>query len=341
MAHSKKSILTLAILGLLLTGAVILVLPMGRYEMGYADLWQAFSRWAGGHALTPGEDQTLFVFLNVRLPRIIAALLVGAALSVSGTVYQSMFLNPLVSPGILGVQQGASFGAAVGIVVFTSWPITQGLSFLGGLLGVGLSLFFSWLYPKARVLALVVGGLVSSSFFMALTSVMKYVADPNRQLPELVYWLMGTLSRTEVSQLEWVAPAMILGLVYLCLNGKALNLLSMGDEEARALGVNSGRLKMQFVAAATLICSLTVVLAGVINWVGLVIPHVMCFATGPDNRVGLPASAMGGALFVLLTDTLVRSVWTVELPLGIATSIIAMPIFAFSLWYDWKRRVNL
>jgi iron complex transport system permease protein len=335
MAHSKK---TLATLSLLLLAAIALVLPLGRYQVGWDEILQAATHWAAGSDLSPREDQLLFLFFQVRLPRIAAALLVGAALSVSGTVYQNMFLNPLVSPGILGVQSGASFGAALGIVVFSSWPMTQGLAFVGGGLGVGLSLFFSWLYPRNRTLALVVGGLVSSSFFMALTSTLKYVADPNRQLPELVYWLMGTLSRSDSSQLLWVGPVMSAGILYLCLHGKALNILSMGDDEARALGIESGRLKLRFVAAATLICSLTVVLAGVINWVGLVIPHVMRFISGPDNRVGLPASALGGALFVLLTDTLVRSVWTVELPLGIATSLISMPIFAFSLWYDWRRR---
>ena len=131
---------------------------------------------------------------------------------------------------------------------------------------------------------------------------------------------------------------MLAGLAYICLNGKAVNALAMGDDEARALGVQSMGMKLRLIGAATLICSLTVVLAGVINWVGLVIPHVMRFIIGPDNRVGLAASALGGALFVLLTDTLIRSVWTVELPLGIATSLISMPLFAFSLWYDWKRR---
>jgi iron complex transport system permease protein len=131
---------------------------------------------------------------------------------------------------------------------------------------------------------------------------------------------------------------MLAGILYICLNGKAVNALSMGDDEARSLGVESGRMKLKLVAAATLACSLTVVLAGVINWVGLVIPHIIRLISGPDNRVGLTASALGGAFFVLLTDTIIRSIWTVELPLGIATSIISMPLFAFSLWYDWKRR---
>jgi len=325
-------------LSFLLLVAVFLALVVGRYPVNLGDVSLLLADLWAGRALSPSQEQLLFLLLQLRLPRIGAAILIGAALSVSGTVYQNIFQNPLVSPGILGVQHGAAFGSAVGIVVFSSWPLTQALSFIGGAAGVGLSLFFWWLYPKARFLALVVGGLVSSSFFTALTSLMQYVADPQRQLPELVYWLLGTLSRSEPKQLLWTAPLILAGILYICFNGKAVNAMSMGDDEARALGVESGRMKLKMVAAATLACSLTVVLAGVINWVGLVIPHIIRLIIGPDNRLGLTASALGGALFVLLTDTLVRSVWTVELPLGIATSLISMPLFALSLWYDWRRR---
>ena len=328
----------ICILSFLLLAAGLMALAAGRYPAGLGDIGLALAESWAGRALSPAQEQLLFLFFELRLPRIGAAILVGAALSVSGTVYQNIFQNPLVSPGILGVQHGAAFGAAIGIVAFSSWPLTQGLSFVGGAAGVGLSLFFWWLYPKARFLALVVGGLVSGSFFTALTSLMQYVADPHRQLPELVYWLLGTLSRSEPKQLLWTAPLMLVGILYICLSGKAVNALSMGDDEARSLGVESGRMKLKLVAAATLACSLTVVLAGVINWVGLVIPHIIRLISGPDNRVGLTASALGGAFFVLLTDTIIRSIWTVELPLGIATSIISMPLFAFSLWYDWKRR---
>ncbi len=328
----------LPLLVFLLLASIVLALPVGRYPLDFGLLLEAVDKCLAGAPLNQAEDQLLFIFFQVRLPRILAALLVGASLCVSGTVYQNMFFNPLVSPGILGVLAGASFGAAVGIVIFSSWTMTQILSFVGGGLGVGLSLFFASIYPKARMLALIVGGLVSSSFFTALASILKYVADPNRQLPELLYWLMGTLSRADGAQLFWVAPFMVAGLLYLCLGGKVLNALSQGDEEARSLGIESGRARLIFIGVATFICSLTVVLAGVINWVGLVVPHVMRFIVGPDNRALLPASALGGALFVLLTDTLVRSAWTVELPLGIVTSLIAMPIFGFSLWFDWRRQ---
>ena len=337
MARSEKILLWL---GVMLVAAVLLSLHMGRYPLHMGALCRALADAWSGNTLSPDQKQMMFLFFNLRLPRIATALLVGASLAVSGSVYQAMFQNPLVSPGILGVQHGAAFGGAVGILVFSSLAATQVLAFIGGALGVGLALFFSMLYPKARFLALLIGGMVSSSFFVALTSLVQYVADPNRQLPEIVFWLMGSLSRTEPRHLAWGAPLMLCALAFICLNGKVVNALSMGDDEAMALGVNSVRMKMQLIAAATLACSLTVVMAGVINWVGLVIPHVMRFICGPDNRLGLLNSGLGGALFILLTDSFIRTIWTVELPLGIATSIILLPLFAFSLWYDWKRRYD-
>ena len=337
MARSEKILFCLV--GMLLA-AVLLSLHMGRYPLDMSELFHTIALDRAGGPLSPDQKQVLFLFFELRLPRIVTALLVGASLSASGSVYQAIFQNPLVSPGILGVQHGAAFGGAVGILAFSSLPITQGLSFVGGALGVGLALFFSLLYPKARFIALLIGGLVSSSFFVALTSLVQYVADPNRQLPEIVFWLMGTLSRSDPRHLVWGGPIMLATLAFICLNGKAVNALSMGDDEAMALGVQSLRMKMQLIAAATLVCSMTVVMAGVINWVGLVIPHVMRFICGPDNRLGLLNSALGGALFVLLTDSLIRTVWTVELPLGIATSLILLPLFACSLWYDWKRRYD-
>lgn len=337
MARSKKILICQVVLLLV---AVLFSLHLGRYPLNMDALYRAIAATWAGAPLSPDQKQVLFLFFDLRLPRIATALLVGASLSASGSVYQAMFQNPLVSPGILGVQHGAAFGGAVGILAFSSLAVTQGLSFVGGAMGVGLALFFSLLYPKARFLALLIGGLVSSSFFVALTSLVQYVADPNRQLPEIIFWLMGTLSRSEPRQLAWGGPLMLGTLAYICLNGKAVNALSMGDDEAMALGVQSLRMKLQLIVAATLVCSLTVVMAGVVNWVGLVIPHVMRFICGPDNRLGLLNSALGGALFILLTDTLIRTVWTVELPLGIATSLILLPLFACSLWYDWKRRYD-
>ncbi|MDR2140623.1 MAG: iron ABC transporter permease [Deltaproteobacteria bacterium] len=324
-------------LGALLGLAIILVATQGRYPVSAREIAHALWAHFSGQPLTPRSEEVVFIFLSIRAPRILAAILVGASLSISGAVYQSVFRNPLVSPGILGVLAGASAGAAVGIVIFSSWPLTQAFSLVGGLGGVGLSLTLSRLRPQSPMLALLVGGLVSSSFFVALTSLLKYVADTENQLPELTYWLMGTLSRASVTQLLWVGPLMVGGVIYLSLSGRVVNALSLGDEEAMSLGVDSRRERLKLIGLTTLICSMSVVVAGIINWVGLVIPHVARLIIGPNNLTLLPVVAILGAMFTLLTDTLTRSVWTAEFPLGIITSLICLPMFAFSLWRDQSR----
>jgi iron complex transport system permease protein len=326
------------LLSLVLVACLILVLPMGRYPVSAAEI--AASLWAKltGNSVTDRTKEVSFLFLSIRLPRIMAAMLVGASLSLSGAVYQSIFRNPLVSPGILGVLAAASTGGAVGIVVFSSWPMTQALALIGGIAGVSLSICLSRLYPRSPILALLVGGMVSSSFFTSITSLFKYVADTENQLPELVYWLMGTLSRATGSSLLWVGPPMFLGIIYLASNGRIVNALSLGDEEAMSLGVNSSFERLKLIGLATMVCSFGVVIAGVVSWVGLVIPHVVRLMAGPNNLTLLPASAIVGAIFLLLTDTVTRSVWTAEFPLGIFTSLICLPLFAFSLWRDWARK---
>jgi iron complex transport system permease protein len=316
----------------------LLVLPLGRHPAGLGDILGALGGWLSRRPLDPAEETLVYVVLQIRLPRIAAAVLVGAALSVSGAVYQGMFLNHLVSPGILGVLAGASCGSAIGIVVFDSWPATQMLAFLGGLAGVGLSLFLARLYPRSPILALIIGGLLSGSFLTSATSLLKFLADPERQLPQLVYWLMGTLSKARAAEVAAVGPLMLLGIVALCLGGKTVDALSQGDDEARALGVDTRRARLWLIGSATLVCSLSVILAGVIGWIGLVIPHVCRMALGAGNRTLLPAAALFGALFLVLTDTLVRLVWTVEFPLGIFTSLTCLPVFAVIMWRDRLRR---
>jgi len=331
---NKKIILFLC--GLLIL-SLFMVLPIGRYPVSASEIINSILSYLRGENLSDRQNEILMIFFQIRLPRIIGAILVGSSLSISGAVYQGIFLNPLVSPGILGVLSGASTGAAIGIVVFSSWPLTQLLSFFGGLCGVGLTILFSKLYPRSPMLALLVGGLVSSSFFTALTSIFKYVADPQNQLPELVYWLMGTLSRTDYRMLLWIGPLILLGLIYLIFSGKNVNALSLGDEEAKGIGIDSNRCRLKLIGIATMICSLSVILAGIINWVGLVIPHILRLILGSNNQTLLPASALGGAIFVLLTDTLVRSIWTAEFPLSIFTSLICLPLFAISLRLNWRQ----
>ena len=333
----KTSILA-ALLGiLLLTTAGALF--FGRFAFSPAEFLSVLHTWVTGGELSISQNQTMSIMFNVRLPRVLAALVIGASLASSGCVYQAMFLNPLVSPGILGVLAGASFGAGVGIVFFSSWMLTQVLAFVFACSAVGLSLMFASIMRKSTLLVLVLGGMVSTSFFTSLTSILKFIADPSKKLPELVYWLMGTFSRIDGTTLFWLAIPMLAGIAFLCGQGKNINALSMGEEEALSLGVPVKRLRFAIIATATCISALTVVMVGVVGWVGLVMPHIMRFLVGPDHRLLMPAAAMGGAVFMLVTDSLTRNLFSAELPVGVFTSLISLPLFVLSLRYSkgaWK-----
>ena len=330
----------LLLLAALMLASTILALFLGRFSFSPAEFFSIVNGWLSGDQLSPLQEQTLLIMVNVRLPRIIAALSIGASLAVSGTVYQAMFLNPLVSPGILGVLAGASCGAGIGIVFFpASWLATQVLAFVFACLAVGMSLFFAAFMRKSSLLVLILGGMISTSFFTSLTSMLKFLADPNKQLPELIYWLMGTFSRIEGFTLVILGIPMLLGIFFLILHGKIINALSMGDEEALSLGVQVRPMRLRIIAAATFISALSVVLVGVVGWIGLIIPHIMRFLVGTDNRLLLPAAAMGGATFLMLTDLLTRNLFTAELPIGVYTALISLPLFAVSLRYSkgsWK-----
>ena len=303
----------------------------GRFAVSPQEIVSTLHTWFTGGELDTLQQQSLGILLNLRLPRVLAALVIGGSLAISGCSYQAMFLNPLVSPGILGVLAGASFGAGLGIVFFSSWLLTQVLAFACACAAVVLSLFFAGIMRKSSLLVLILGGMVSTALFTSLISILKFIADPNRKLPELVYWLMGTFSRIDADTLLYLGLPMLAGILFLSCQGKAVNALSMGEEEALSLGVSVKWTRFVIIGTATCISALTVVLVGVVGWVGLVIPHIMRFLIGPDHRLLLPASAMGGAMFMVITDTLTRNVFSAELPVGVFTSLISLPIFIFSL----------
>lgn len=303
--------------------SMLLALGIGKYPI-------SFETWG---ALLQGTapDIAGSVVFELRLPRIVAAVLVGAALSVSGAAFQSMFVNPLVSPSLLGVLAGASFGSALGILLSESWFVVQLLTFAFGGVAVLFAMGIALMYRGSGILILVLGGIISTSLFTSLLSVVKYTADPYDQLPSIVYWLMGSFALVERSTLLGVALPMMLGIATLMLLSKYLNVLSMGDDEARALGVNVRWIRIAAISAATLISSLTVVTAGVIGWVGLVIPHIARMAVGPDNRLLIPTSALIGGTYLLLVDTLSRTMFDSEIPIGILTSLVGIPAFVIIL----------
>lgn len=328
-----RRILLPSLLGLLAAG-VLASLAGGRYPVTLSEIG-AFL----GHELfkmsTPLDEEKLrtvsILLVQIRMPRVFAAMLVGAALSVSGAAFQSMFMNPLVSPGLLGVLAGASFGAALGMVVFTSWLAVQASAIGFGLLAVLLAMGLAHLYRGDRLLLLVLGGIISGSLFTSLLSIVKVLADPYNQLPAIVYWLMGGFSMAKGKTTLVMVLPILSGIGVLLLLAGRLNVLTMGDEEAKSLGVHVVGLRTGLIVTATLISSLTVVLGGIIGWVGLVVPHMGRMLVGPDNRILLPVSALMGALYLLLVDNVSRLLFTVEIPIGILTALLGIPVFAVIL----------
>lgn len=314
--------------------SILISLALGRYEIDLGTLIHLVL-WKVLNIGTAPYDAMLLsnIVFDIRLPRILAVILVGAALSVSGGAFQAMFVNPLVSPGILGVLAGASFGAALGIMVSNNWLGVQLFSFAFGFVAVLVALGVAKIYGRSgsQTILLVLGGVISSSLFSALLSVVKYVADPYNKLPTIVYWLMGSFSAVDMKTVSSVAIPLLVSTIMLSLMGKYLNVLSLGDDDAKALGVRVAWVRNSAILLATLLSTLTVVVAGMIGWVGLIIPHIARFLVGADNRVLLPMCALLGATFLIIVDTLCRTSMSVEIPIGIATSLIGIPIFVFAL----------
>ena len=265
---------------------------------------------------------------EIRLPRIIACVLIGASLAISGATYQAMFVNPLVSPSILGVLSGAGFGAAVGMFFGLNETLIQLSTFAFGFAALVCALAVSALYSRSgSVIVLVLGGVISGSLFTSLLSVLKYAADPNDTLPAITYFLMGSLGFASKSFLQISILPMLAGILLLALSGKYLNALSLGEEEAKSLGVDVRRIKIFVILTATFVSALSVTIAGIIGWIGLIVPHIARFAYGADNRAVLVSSAMIGAIFLLFCDSFSRLIFTFEIPIGIVTSLFGIPMF--------------
>ncbi|MCK9472377.1 iron ABC transporter permease [Sulfurimonas sp.] len=272
------------------------------------------------------------IIFNIRLPRILLAILIGAALATSGAVFQAMFVNPLVSPGILGVLAGASFGAALGMLISEHWYIVQIVAFGFGFISVGFAVLIGSMVTNSRsTVMLVLGGVISGSLFTSLLSVIKYVADPYSTLPAIVYWLMGSLAMAQLNEVFLVAIPILISITGMIFMSKYFDLMSLGDEEAKALGVNVKLIRIIAIILATLASSLSVVMAGIIGWVGLIIPHIIRMAVGPSHRLLIPLSAIVGGAFLLLADAISRLALSVEIPIGILTSLIGIPIFIIVL----------
>jgi iron complex transport system permease protein len=310
---------------------LIVSLFVGRYQVPVSlvmdECMRTITSLFSGTAIPVSIPHT--VLFSVRLPRILAALLVGSALSTAGVSFQGVFRNPLVSPYILGVGSGAGFGACVGILLTGNHLVIQLLAFLFGLLAMFVAISMGKVSKGTGTLVFVLSGIIVSSIFTALISLAKYVADPYDELPEIVFWLMGSLSSIRYSDLIWIIAPMFIGTLVLFLLRWRINILSLGDEEARSLGVNVQKMRLIIIICATLVTSAAVSISGVIGWVGLVVPHISRMIVGPNYNRLLPMSMVCGASFMLLVDDLARTVAATEIPLGIITSLVGAPLFAY------------
>lgn len=302
---------------------------LGRYPVAPVDVVKTvLSPIFPSLTVSPAVSSIVF---NIRLPRIIAALAVGASLAIAGSTFQGIFRNPLVSPDLLGVSQGAGFGAALAILLSLGNAFIQLFAFIFGIISVFITYTISKVYRAGEILVLVLAGTAVSAFFSALISGTKFIADPYDKLPQITFWLMGSLSSITFEDLAIISIPLIIGLVIILVLRWHLNILSMGDEEARSLGLNPDKIRVIVIAACTLVTSAAVSISGVIGWVGLVVPHICRMIVGPDHKVLVPASLSFGASFLLLIDTLSRTVISIEIPLGILTAIIGVPIFLYLL----------
>jgi iron complex transport system permease protein len=305
-----------------LVALTALAFAVGRYPISPADLWAVLT----GDA--PVRVQS--VVFQIRGPRVMAAIVVGAALAAAGSAYQGMFRNPLVSPDILGVSTGAALGAAVAIFFSVNTLVVQLCAFAGGLVAVGV---VYWVGSRLRrhdpLLALVLTGVVIGTLLGSLIALLKYLADPYNQLPAITYWLLGSLASVAPHDLAAAAALVSLGLAPMLLLRWRINVLALPDDEARSLGVDTVKLRTLVIAAATLMTAAAVAISGIIGWVGLLIPHAARLVVGPDFRRLLPLAMLLGAAFLLAVDTLSRTLSSVEVPPGVLTALIGTPFF---LW---------
>ena len=325
---ARSGVTATLVLGL--AAAVVLACAVGPFALHVADLVGAARRLFGlaDGVPTPGE----IVLLRVRLPRVAAAALVGAALAGAGASYQTLFRNPLVSPDILGVSTGAGLGAVLGILLSLPVAGIQALAFVTGLGTVALVyVIAAALRGHDRTLVLVLSGVVMGALAGACISLVKILADPYDQLPAITFWLLGSLAGVKAHDLVGVIPLVLAGLVPLVLLRWRIGVLSLGDDEARSLGVDVTRLRALVIFAATLMTASVVAISGVIGWIGLMMPHIARMLVGPNFDRLLPAAMLLGAMFLLLVDTLARTMARIETPLGILAALLGGPFFLWLL----------
>jgi iron complex transport system permease protein len=314
-----------------LIGALLLAFSLGRYPVGVGDLFEIITAKIVGHP-SDVPAAAVNVLFQVRGPRVLTAVLVGAALAVAGTAFQGLFRNPLVSPDLLGASSGAALGAVLGIYLSLGVFAVQVLAFIGGLAAVvAVYLIGSTVRARDPILVLVLTGVVIGALLGAGVGLLKYIADPYNQLPAMTFWLLGSLAAASTADLIPLFGPVALGILILLALRWRMNVLSLPDEEARALGLPAGPMRIAVIAAATLVTSASVATAGIIGWVGLVVPHIARTLVGPDFGRLIPTAALLGGGFLLVIDTVARTAAAIEIPLGILTAIVGTPFFVWLL----------
>lgn len=337
MNKENKEIISIVLLVFLPIILFFASFLMGRYPISPVDVVKTILSPIFPQLTVSSTVNT--IVWQIRLPRILAAILVGASLSMAGTAFQGIFKNPLVSSDLLGVSNGAGFGAALAILLNGSGVIIQVFAFIFGIISVSITYLISKAYKAGGILILVLSGVAISAFFNSLISGIKFIADPEDKLPEIVYWLMGSLASVTMNEIIMIIIPLFIGFVILYLLRWQMNILAMGDEEAQSLGLNPSRVRLIIIAACTLLTSAAVSISGIIGWIGMIIPHMARMIVGPDNKILLPASLSLGASFLLLIDNISRVVISIEIPIGILTAVIGVPIFLYLLrrgYSEWS-----
>lgn len=326
----KENLLTKILLIISPIVIALIALCIGRYVLSPNEVKDVFiSQFINSNINVP--ETNISVVLNVRLPRIILAMLVGMGLAVSGAAFQGLFSNPLATPDTLGVAAGASFGAALGLLITENMFAVQIIALICGLIAVGCTYLISKIQGKSTILMVVLSGMVTSSFFQALISLIKYVADPETKLPAITYWLMGSMASVSYKTLITGVPFIIVGVIIIYLLRWRLNILALSEDEAKTMGIKVNQLRWVVIIASTLITASAVSMCGQVGWIGLLIPHISRMLVGTNHKRVIPVSISLGASYMIIIDTFARSIVATEIPLSILTALIGAPFFAYLL----------
>lgn len=313
-----------------LFAALIFAIGAGRFSVSPGRIAEIILAWIAAPS-APLETIDERIVLLVRMPRVLIAAVSGAALAVGGAALQGVFRNPLVSQQVLGISQGAAFGGALAILLGYAGVTLLGLAFIFGLAALVIVGLLARINGRTEIVTVILSGMVVGALFSALVSVVQFVADPNTSLPAIVYWLMGSFSTATWARFWLGLPGLAIGIVAIWLFRYRLNLLALEDTEARSLGVNPDRERWFIFVATALMTATSVAIAGIIGWIGLVIPHAARILVGEDHRVLIPASAILGAAYLTFVDTLARTLTSAEIPLGVLTALIGAPVFGLLL----------